>query len=130
MTAEMNSSFVTLERRELMEFADCRGVTIACVAGSLWVTRLGSSVDSVLQPGEAMTVDAPGSVVVQGLQRSALRVTRPATPVGASPSHLMAHLGAALHGPGRALLAARGGWQWLRTVAAFLAPGHPGQPVH
>lgn len=76
MNAEMNSSFMTLDRRQIIELADGAGGAITCLAGTLWVTRQGGSEDIILAPGQSVRLDGTGSAVVQGLTSSTLRVTR------------------------------------------------------
>lgn len=78
MTATMDSSFVTLKRREMIELAEGDGTSITCMTGSLWVTRFGSPEDVILAPGQSMVLFSKGSTVVQGLGYSTLKVTRPA----------------------------------------------------
>lgn len=76
MNADTNSSFVTLERREMIEFTEEANNAIFCFSGSLWITRQGRCEDIILEPGQSIMLDGKGCAVVQALGYSTLRVTR------------------------------------------------------
>lgn len=76
MNASSESSPVTLQRRQVIEFEIACGDSILCVGGCLWGTFSNSSEDIVLMPGQSFTPERPGSLVVQGLGVSTLRLIR------------------------------------------------------
>ena len=54
-----------------------RPYRIACVAGKLWTTMDGSTVDTVLAAGESLAYRGKGKVVVQALRTATVRVECP-----------------------------------------------------
>jgi hypothetical protein len=56
-----------------------RPYRIACVAGRLWATMDGSSVDSVLVAGQSLDYRGRGKVVVQALRTTTIRIECPST---------------------------------------------------
>jgi len=71
----MNPSTVVLARGELVSMR-LKGWTwhISCVAGRLWVTGSGRREDFVLTPGEKLTFEGRGKVVVEALRTATVRV--------------------------------------------------------
>jgi len=71
---EKNPSTVVLARGEIASLQP-RGLpcNISCVAGRLWVTAAGSREDSVLLPGQSMTLRGPGRIVVEALRTATVR---------------------------------------------------------
>jgi hypothetical protein len=47
---------------------------ISCVSGQLWATISGSATDHLIGPGEGMSFACRGTVVVQALRESTMRV--------------------------------------------------------
>lgn len=80
---------LTLQRRELIELADARGLTLTCLAGALWVTVAGSPEDRILVAGEHCVLDGSGSVVISACRAARLRLaaagTAPALRAGRAP---------------------------------------------
>lgn len=76
MNASSESSPVTLQRRQVIEFEIASGDSILCVSGCLWGTFANSSEDIVLMPGQSFSPGRMGCLVVQGLGVSTLRLIR------------------------------------------------------
>jgi hypothetical protein len=72
---ETNRSTLVLARGELATLQP-RGKAhrISCLAGRLWVTAAGRSEDSVLNPGEEVTIAGQGTIVVEALRRATMRL--------------------------------------------------------
>jgi hypothetical protein len=67
-----------MERGEVLSVhARRRPYLIACVAGKLWVTMDGSCVDTVLIPGQSLSYQGKGKVVIQALRTATVRVECP-----------------------------------------------------
>lgn len=71
---------LALERRELIELADARGLTLTCLTGELWVTVAGSPADRILVAGEQCTLDGTGSVVISACRAARLRLAAAGAP--------------------------------------------------
>jgi hypothetical protein len=72
---KMNPSTFVLTRGELAALRPrgkaCR---IACLTGRLWVTASGHREDSLLAPGEGVTLAGRGTIVVQALRRATVHL--------------------------------------------------------
>ena len=67
-----------MERGEVLSInVGNRPYSIACVAGRLWATIDGSTVDNVLVPGQALTYRGKGRVVIEALRTATVRVESP-----------------------------------------------------
>lgn len=66
--------WMQLQRRELLCLPGGEGLAVSCLAGSLWVTQHGDCKDVVLEPGEQMALERPGTAVVQALTAARLAV--------------------------------------------------------
>jgi hypothetical protein len=51
-----------------------RACRVSCVAGRLWVTVSGRREDSVLIPGEGVTFEGRGRIVVEALRTATVRL--------------------------------------------------------
>jgi hypothetical protein len=68
-----------MERGEVLSIrVGNRPYRIAVVAGKLWATMDGSTVDTVLASGESLAYRGKGKVVVQALRTATVRVEYPA----------------------------------------------------
>ena len=61
-------------------------VSITCASGLLWATIDGSSTDFILASGETARFDRRGTIVIQALQPTTVRVER-----GRQPDELTAY---------------------------------------
>jgi hypothetical protein len=67
-----------MERGEVLSIrVGRRPYRIACIAGRLWTTMDGSTVDLVLAAGESLAYHGRGKVVVQALRTATVRVESP-----------------------------------------------------
>jgi hypothetical protein len=67
-----------MERGEVLSVhAGRRPYRIGCVAGRLWATMDGSSVDDVLVAGQTLTYRGKGRVVIQALRTATVRIECP-----------------------------------------------------
>ena len=71
----MNPSTLVLARSELAAIRlQGRTYRISCLAGRLWVTESGSPQDSVLCPGDVLTLTGRGRVVIEALRTATVRL--------------------------------------------------------
>jgi hypothetical protein len=76
-TERARATFV-MERGEVLSIrVGRRPYRIACVAGRLWATMDGSTVDSVLVAGESLAYRGRGRVVIQALRTTTVRIECP-----------------------------------------------------
>jgi hypothetical protein len=67
-----------MERGEVLSIrVGRRPYRISCVAGRLWATMDGSTVDSMLVAGESLAYRGRGKVVVQALRTATVRIEYP-----------------------------------------------------
>jgi hypothetical protein len=67
-----------MERGEVLSIrVGSRPYLIACVAGRLWATMDGSTVDTVLLAGQSLAYKGKGKVVIQALRTATVRVECP-----------------------------------------------------
>jgi hypothetical protein len=59
---------------------DHRGERIACVKGRLWITQSGNAEDIILCAGEAFTITQKGTLLIEGLVETRLKITRLSLP--------------------------------------------------
>jgi Protein of unknown function (DUF2917) len=64
MTPRPNPILRQLRPREVLDIRDGRGLTVRCLAGSLWITQYGDTDDVVLEAGECFVLDRPGLALV------------------------------------------------------------------
>jgi hypothetical protein len=68
-----------MERGEVLSIhAGRQPYRIGCVAGRLWATIDGSTVDNVLVPGQSLAYRGRGRVVIQALRTATVRIECPA----------------------------------------------------
>ena len=71
----MNTRFVVeLEAGDVLPLERARGVRVACLEGSLWLTEEHAPIDVVLAAGESYAVESAGRTLVQAMGRSRLAV--------------------------------------------------------
>lgn len=71
----MNTRFVVeLEAGDVLPLERARGVRLACLEGSLWLTEERTPIDVVLAAGESYAVENGGRTLVQAMGRSRLAV--------------------------------------------------------
>ena len=64
-------STIHLPRREFQRLRKVkRGSELYCDAGVLWVTQSGDRNDYILRPGDAMTVNWRGKVLVEAMREA------------------------------------------------------------
>jgi len=72
---KMNPSTYVLTRGELASLKPgARACRICCVAGKLWVTAGGRREDYLLAPGEGVMLTGGGTIVVEALRTSTVRL--------------------------------------------------------
>jgi hypothetical protein len=62
---------VELKHGSTFELASACGNKLTCVAGTIWITQHHLSNDWVLRPGECLTIENPGKVVISTCHESA-----------------------------------------------------------
>ena len=70
----MNNRLLTLDRGDLVEFADAPGTTLRVTTGRLWVTQERDRRDYVLEAGDAWTIERPGLTVAEAQSDAAVVV--------------------------------------------------------
>ena len=66
-----------IARNEIVEVQQPLGITIECLAGSIWVTLDGDSRDVVLGTGQIFIVDRPQRTLIQALEAAHIRLIEP-----------------------------------------------------
>lgn len=74
MIIESGISRMHLGRGELLRLYGAAGDTVACLGGSLWITRDGAPEDVVLSAGESMRIEGSGRVLVQAFEPARVAV--------------------------------------------------------
>jgi hypothetical protein len=69
---QLHQGKLQLSRHGHLEVTDGRGMSMRCLAGSLWVTQDGDPRDIVLTPGETFTLDRDGLAIVYATADAAL----------------------------------------------------------
>jgi hypothetical protein len=77
MQIEINSSTFTLSPSSVLAVQDGTGTRVLCRTGILWVTQEGEVKDSVVGPGEVLTIHRPGRTVISALETSTLMLLGP-----------------------------------------------------
>jgi hypothetical protein len=88
----MNADSTTLTRQlakgEILRLPQAAGSAVACLQGSLWVTEDADPLDHVLESGQCLRLQRPGTTLVMALAPTRLRVTparaRPGRGAGAA----------------------------------------------
>jgi hypothetical protein len=73
-----------LQRGDVLPLADARGVRVACLEGTLWITQEGDPHDIVVQSGEAHEVARDGRTVIQALDAGRAVVEAACSAAGSS----------------------------------------------
>jgi hypothetical protein len=73
----LGQSKLGLERDQLVAVRDGKGVRVACLSGTLWITQEHSTADVVLEAGQSVVIDHPGLTLVTALSPSTLRICEP-----------------------------------------------------
>ena len=73
----LGQSKLGLERDQLVAVRDGKGVRVACLSGTLWITQEQSTADVVLEAGQSIVIDHPGLTLVMALRPSTLRISEP-----------------------------------------------------
>jgi hypothetical protein len=74
---------VHLNNRELLDINDGRGLAVACLEGTVWITQSDDSRDIVIDAGQTFVLDKPGLALVaapMGPATIAVRKAGPDTP--------------------------------------------------
>jgi hypothetical protein len=58
-----------------IEKAGRSGKVITCLGGTLWITQEGDGVDRILTCGDSYQSMIPGTIVIEGLDHSKIRVS-------------------------------------------------------
>jgi Protein of unknown function (DUF2917) len=59
-----------LQANQVVTIRRAQGACLQCVRGSVWVTLENDPLDFVLSPGERVCINAPGRMVIEGLEPS------------------------------------------------------------
>ena len=76
-----------LAKREILRLPNAAGTELTCLQGTLWVTEDADPSDRVLQPGQSLRLQRPGTALVMALKPATVRVERPASLPGRSVAH-------------------------------------------
>lgn len=53
------------------------GMTVTCEKGLLWVTQAGNRQDYTLRPGQHVTIESKGQVLIEAVSESNLKILYP-----------------------------------------------------
>ncbi|NUZ08146.1 DUF2917 domain-containing protein [Piscinibacter koreensis] len=70
MKNELSAAARTLKKGRTDRIDQPRGERIECLAGCLWVTQDGDLRDRVVERGEAIVLDRPGTALISALADS------------------------------------------------------------
>jgi len=73
----LGRSKLSLDTDQLVAVRNAKGVQVACLCGTLWITQENSKTDVILTPGQCVVIGSPGLTLVTALKASTLRVTEP-----------------------------------------------------
>jgi|SRR5581483_194645 len=83
MLAPLNLKSIALAARSLHRIENARGIEVACVRGTAWITQERDGRDIVLSAGDAVVLDRPGVAIAYALQDAMITVGEP-HPLGAA----------------------------------------------
>jgi hypothetical protein len=72
---------IGIARRKALRIDDGRGIEVAVVYGSVWITQHRDNADVCLAPGETFRIDRNGATIVEALAPSLVTLT-PRAPSG------------------------------------------------
>ena len=79
MKVKISQSEFCLSKRQTLSLGDGAGVRIEAQSGTVWVTQDHDLRDVVLEPGQAVTLERNGRAIVQALEASRVRLSKPIT---------------------------------------------------
>lgn len=75
--SKQNDLVFNLLPYEMLSLNDISGIEIVCLQGSLWITQTGEEADFTLRSNDRFFVTKPGSVLIQSLGESQVRLISP-----------------------------------------------------
>jgi hypothetical protein len=63
--------------RRLLELTPATGYRVVALSGEVWITQAGQLADYVLRPGDALTLDSPGTAIVTSFGPADIEVIAP-----------------------------------------------------
>ena len=77
MQIELNSSTLNLSPAGVIAVQDGAGTRVLCLSGILWVTQEGELKDSIVRPGDVLTLRKPGRTVISALEAASMTLMGP-----------------------------------------------------
>ena len=77
LTTSANHSVQAMTKSKILEIKQALGTTIACLAGSIWVTLDNDIRDVILQAGQSFKVDTNQRGLIQALDTARIRLIEP-----------------------------------------------------
>jgi hypothetical protein len=68
MLAQIELEPIALAARTIHKIADARGTTVTCVTGIAWITQERDPRDLILEAGQSVVLDRPGTAIVYAMQ--------------------------------------------------------------
>jgi hypothetical protein len=73
----LDASTLSLSRDGVIAIRDAHGVRVRCVSGALWITENSCTADTILLPGDSITLQRPGLTLIMALEGASLTLYEP-----------------------------------------------------
>ena len=77
MNIALDASTLSLSRDGVIAIRDARGTRVRCVSGALWITEDSCTADTILLPGDSVTLQRPGLTLIMALEGACLTLYEP-----------------------------------------------------
>jgi hypothetical protein len=71
----LDASTLSLSRDGVIAIRDAQGARVRCVSGALWITEDACTADTILLPGDSITLHRPGLTLIMALEGASLRLS-------------------------------------------------------
>jgi len=73
----LDGSTLSLSRDGVLAIRDAEGARVRCISGALWITEDSCIADTILLPGDSITLQRPGLTLIMALEGASLRLYEP-----------------------------------------------------
>jgi len=73
----LDASTLCLSRDGVIAIRDAQGARVRCVSGALWITQDSCTADTILLPGDSISLQRPGLTLIMALEGASLRLYEP-----------------------------------------------------
>ena len=77
LTTPTNRCAQAIAKNKILEIKHALGITIACLAGSIWVTLDNDMRDMILHAGHSFTVESNQRILIQALDTARINFIEP-----------------------------------------------------